>query len=421
MYSVRQPEAMVAPIDYISGDFSPSFGAERACAEARFIDGRGKPWDLMAWSFLRTGDEGWTMKTVPHLSQEIAVVLAQGGSVFIYNQPQRSGALTAWHQDMFGQVADFCRQRKEYSFRTETIPQVVILHSENSYYHANKPLFNFGDANEAMEGALHALLENGYSVDLRNEVDLVAQLDRYGVVVVPEMAQVSDVCKAALNDYVETGGRLLLSGVHVAEQYGELAGVSERDDEQEGGWLPVGNEAVTVAGDYQPTSLNGAELLANVLDQQDPVNNQRDLAAATRHEFGKGVVVAVHGPVFRSYQRSHYPRLRRFLGNMMDALDAKNLIRLHGPWFIEMSARQKNGKQYIQFVNRGSSGYTSPNRHIVEHVSDAGGFTVTIPMDEAPRRCYMAPDEVGLEWSWDDEILTLRINGLAIHNVLVVE
>ena len=32
MYSVRQPEPMTAPIDYISGDFDPSFGAQRACA-----------------------------------------------------------------------------------------------------------------------------------------------------------------------------------------------------------------------------------------------------------------------------------------------------------------------------------------------------------------------------------------------------
>ncbi len=106
---------------------------------------------------------------------------------------------------------------------------------------------------------------------------------------------------------------------------------------------------------------------------------------------------------------------------MIDSLDVEDVIRLHGPWFIEMSARQKDGKQYIQFVNRSASGYTAPNRHMVEHVPDAGGFTVTIPMAEAPQRCYMAPDEAGLEWSWDGNLLTARISGLAIHNVLVVE
>ncbi len=118
-------------------------------------------------------------------------------------------------------------------------------------------------------------------MDLRNEVDLIEQLDLFPVVIVPEMAHVSEACKSALVAYVEAGGRLLLSGVHVAEQYGKLAGVAVGEGEPEGGWLPVGNEAVTVAGEYQPTTLDGAEVLANVLHQQDPVKNQRDLAADT--------------------------------------------------------------------------------------------------------------------------------------------
>ncbi len=97
MYSVRMPEEITVPVDYLSGDFDPSFGAERASAEARFIGSRGKTWDLMAWSFLRTGNQLWTTKTTPHLCQEVSTVLAQGGAVFIYDQPQRSGRLTGWH------------------------------------------------------------------------------------------------------------------------------------------------------------------------------------------------------------------------------------------------------------------------------------------------------------------------------------
>ena len=86
-----------------------------------------------------------------------------------------------------------------------------------------------------------------------------------------------------------------------------------------------------------------------------------------------------------------------------------------------MSARQKEGRQLIQFVNRATAGYTAPNRHMVEQVPDAGAFTVTIPMAAAPKRCFMAPDEAGLEWTWKDGTLTAGIAGLAIHNVLVIE
>lgn len=421
MYSVRQPEAVRAPIDYISGDFDPSFGAQRASAEARFIGSRGLPWDLMAWSFLNTGGQGWTMKTVPHLCQEISVVLAQGGSVFIYNQPQRSGWLTEWHQDLFAQVAAFCRKRQDWSFRTDTLPQVAILHSQTSYYQDNDPLFNFASANHPMEGALHAVLENGYSADLLNEEALIERMHGYPVVIVPEQAYLPEAVKVALADYVQAGGRLLISGDFVAAQYGELAGVSPRDGEQQGGWLPVENAAVTVGGVFQPVTLNTAAELAALLAQQDPVRNRRDMAAATINRFGDGVMVAVHGPVFRSYHQSHYPRLRRFIGDMITALDAPGLIALHGPWSIEMSARQKDGRTLIQFVNRAIAGYLDPNRHHVEHVPDTGPFTVTVPMAQRPARCYMAPDEAGLEWTWNNGLLTAHIAGLAIHNVLVIE
>lgn len=421
MYTVRQPEPMTAPIDYISGDFDPSFGTETAASEARFISSRGKPWDLMAWSFLQTNNQGWTFKTAPHLCQELSIVLAQGGAVFIYDQPQRSGRLTEWHQDTMAQVAQFCRKRQAYCHKTQTLPQIAILHSDTSYYKHNDPLFNFAAAKQGLEGAMQSALENGYSADILNEQALLERMDRYPVVIVPEAAEVPDNVKAALRAHVEKGGRLLLCGDFVADQYGELAGVEKREGAPRDGWLPVQGQAVKTAAAFQPVALKGAVELARVLAQQEPELNQSDVIAATRNEFGKGVVVALHGPVFRNYYQSHYPGLRRFLGDMIAALDAPGLARVGGPWWIEMAARTKDGRMLIQFVNRSAGGYLSPNRHMVEDVPDTGPFTVTLPVAEKPKRCFLAPDEAGLEWTWKDGVLTAEIAGLHIHNVLVVE
>ncbi len=206
----------------------------------------------MAWSFLRTGDEFWTFKTVPHLCQEIAVSLAQGGAVFIYDQPQRSGRLTSWHQDILADVARFCRKREEYSFQTETIPQVALLHSESVYYRHNDPLFNFGSANEPMEGALHALLENGYSVDILNEEMLLKRMDQYRAVVVAEQEGLPDTIKAALAEYVRKGGRLLISGSSAAKDFTDLTGCTPVEGKQQGNsYVPAGNGCVSVSGPWQ--------------------------------------------------------------------------------------------------------------------------------------------------------------------------
>lgn len=420
MYSVRQPEPVAAPLDYLSGDFNPSFGAERACAEARFLASRGLPWNLMAWAFLNTGSQGHTMKTVPHLCQEVSVTLAQGGSVFIYNQPQRSGRLTGWHQDIFAQVADFCRKRKEYCFRTQTIPQVALLHSETFYYRHNDPLFNFGPANEPMEGALHALLENGYSVDILNEEMLLERMSQYPLVVVPEQEGVPAALCEALGAYVEAGGRLLIAGPRAGAEFGPLLGVAEAEGTL-GGYVPADNGCVTVSPPWQRVTLAGADTLAPLLYQQEPELNQHGTPAATIRRVGDGVVAGIYGPVFRSYHASHYPRLRRFIGDVVAALDARDIITVEGPWWIEMAARQKDGRLLIQFVNRASSGHLAPNRHNVEHVPDSGPFVCRVPVESRPRRCYLAPDEEGLEWTWRNGVLTAELADLAIHNVLVIE
>jgi len=421
MYSVRQPEPVRAPVDYLSGDFDPSFGADRACAEARFLGSRGKTWDLMAWSFLRTGDLGWTMKTAPHLCQEISVVLAQGGAVFIYNQPQRSGRLTSWHQDLLAQVAAFCRKRQAYCHRTETIPQVAVLHSQSFYYRHNQPLFNFATANQPMEGALHAVLDNGYSVDILNEEALLERMAAYPIVIVPEQEGLPQHVVDGLRSYAEAGGRLLVSGANVAREYPDLVGVETGEGQHGGGYVPADNGCVTVPGPWQNVRLTTAAELAPLLNQQEPSLNLAGTPAATVNRLGKGVVVAIHGPVFRAYLKGHYPRLRRFIGDALQALDAPGLVYLDGPRAIEMAARRKDGRVLIQFVNRSAAGYLSPNRHMVEHVPDTGPFTVTVPLDARPSRCFMAPDEAGLEWTWRGGVLTAEIAGLAIHNVLVIE
>lgn len=420
MYSVRMPEEIAAPLDYLSGDFDPSFGPERASAEARFLAGRGKPWDLMAWSFLRTGEQLWSFKTVPHLCQEVSVVLAQGGSVFIYDQPQRSGHLTGWHQDILAQVADFCRKRKQICHRTQSIPQVAILHSQTSFYRRNDPLFGLG-ASQPVEGALHAILENGYSVDLLNEDQLLAQIAEYPLVVVPEQEGLPERVVTGLQSYVEGGGRLILSGPKVAQELPDLSGCRAGEEAESTRFVPAGNGCAPVQGPWREVTPEKAVEVAPLLAQQDPELNRAGTPAATMNSVGKGRVVTFHGPVFKAYHQAHYPLLRRFIGDSLAALEGQGLIRVEGPWWIEMSGRKKEGKTLIQLVNRAGAGHLAPNRHMVESIPDTGPFSVTIPLSERPKRCHLTPDEEGLEWTWKDGVLTARISGLAIHNVLAIE
>ncbi|MCL4219494.1 MAG: hypothetical protein KJ052_21145, partial [Candidatus Hydrogenedentes bacterium] len=171
---------------------------------------------------------------------------------------------------------------------------------------------------------------------------------------------------------------------------------------------------------WQQAALTTAESLAPLLHQQEAERHAYDTPSATRNILGNGVVVAVHGPVFRAYYQAHYPALRGYIGDMIAALGAE-LIHADAPPSVEMSARRKEGKLLIQFVNRDASPSLSPSRHMVEHVPASGPFSVTIPCPEKPRRCYLAPDVEGLDWAWSEGTIEARIADLQIHNVLIVE
>jgi len=424
MYSHMQPEPIAAPVDYLSGDFSPSFGAEQVRFAARFLASRNKPWDLMAWAFLRTGDQQWTMKPAVHLDQELAVVLSQGGGVFIYNQPQRSGRLTEWHQDLLADVARFCRERKEWCFKTETIPQVAVLFSHEYYYRNNHPLFGAGNACQPVEGAVHALLENGYSVDVMNEETLLERMCDYKVVVIPEQDGLSETVIKAVTDYVAQGGKVLLAGSRVPVEWSEtFTGLTPQNpDSQKVYYVAADHGSVPIGGPWCEVVLTTAQEITPLLYQQEPELNRTSFPAATINTFASGNVVVIPGPVFRAYRQAHYPRVRSFIGQAMLALgvDAQ-LMRREGPAWIDMAARKKDGRLLIQLTNLSSANPLSPERHIVEEVPYTGSFRVRIPLPQPPKKCYTAPDETGLRWHWGEGQLRVTVNNLYIHNVLVVE
>ena len=426
MYSVRQPDPVTVEVDYLSGDFSRSFGAERAAAEARFLDSRGMAWDLMAWGFFtRTGHEGWTFKSVPHLCQEAAIVLANGGNLSIYDQPERSGRLIGWHQDRMAKVAAWCRERQNISQNTVAIPQVAVLHSSSHYYRNNIPSFNLGSGAYPVEGALHALLENGYPVDILDESAFLKRSGEYPMIVVPEQTHLPLQIVEAVRAYVEDGGRLLISGAHLAGDWDSFLGVKKGSIAPTGlegyNYLPAEEGAVTVRGGWQAVTLEDAGEVAPLLQSRDPLLDKSGYPAATEVSRGKGKAVAIFGPIFTHFYETHYPGLREFLGKMVQALSPELIVSLEAAPRVEISLRRQGDRLLVHLVNRGTDHPLSPRNHAVENVPPVGPIGLQVRLDEKPKKVYLSPDAGGLDWKWENGSLVGTLEHLDIHNVIVIE
>ncbi|MAG35970.1 MAG: hypothetical protein CL878_06980 [Dehalococcoidia bacterium] len=427
LYSVRHPDVPTLPVDFLSGDFSHAWGLERALAEARFLGSRGRPWNLMAWTF-STGEDihgGWNTKTKAQLCQEAAEVISNGGALCLYVHPPRSGHLVGWQHDLLAEVADFVRARQAVSQGSTSVPQAAVLHGQVHYYAHNEPLYGLGQATYAVEGALHALLDAGYHADLQNEQGLLRYLSTYGLVVIPEQDPLAEEVTAALPEYVEQGGQLILSGHQVARNptLARLAGVSAAGDPRPGfHQLPTAGETVAVAGPWQPVRLAGAQAQLELLAGPEPARHRTGTAAITTRLLGRGTVTVVHGPVFRAYYRTRYPRLRRLLRALVRSAWQTPAVDIEAPGSVALTLRQRGSSTVVHLLNRAADPPTSPRQVMVERVPPVGPVTVRLHRLQRPGAVRLVPaGDESLPWTWDDHRLTVTVPRLEVHAALVVE
>ncbi len=426
MYTVGQPDAIKVPIDYQSGDFSWVWSIYTAMVEARFLDSRGLSWDLMAWSFTTAEPQmgGWTTKPVAQLCQEAACCIALGGAFQMYDNPQRTGHLTNWHQDILAEVGRFVRARQPWCQHTETASQAAVLHAASHFYTRNGEnlMSVWGGVNAPVVGALHAQLENGVSADILNEDALLERIDQYKLIVVPEQTNLPASVIDALTAFVQAGGALILSGTHVAADFAALAGIAPAGEPKDGYfYLQVDREATTVKGPRQPLALAGADCWRAVMKQQEPGYNDTAEPGITLHALGQGRVAALPCGFFEGFANTHYPRTRALIGNLLQALAPNFAVTLDAPARLHPVLRQRDGQLIIHLVNTGSAHPTTPWQCIIEEVPPVGPITLTVHRPTRPAAVYLAPSMEGINWHWRDDQLTIRIESVGIMDSVVID
>jgi hypothetical protein len=427
MYTMRQPDPIVAPVDYLSGDFEYRWGADRAAVEGRLLDSRDISWDLMAWGFTKSSDlpkfeDPWILKSATQLSQEVAECVALGGAVMIYDTPQRTGHLTDWHQDTIGEVARFCRARKEPCFKSESRSQVAVLHPHADYYAKVNGTYNARDINHPIEGALHSLLELHYSTDVLTEDSFLRHADRYKLLVLPERSQVTPETHAAIESFVQEGGHLLISGATAASDFPEWTGATPTGDPIEGwSYLPVAQRAIGITGPWQAVTPGpDVEVWNTLMKQQEQPKDITDNAVIVHRQMGEGTVTSLHGNIFRDYLQSHSPLARTFIGSLIDRLGIEWEVEVDGPPILEVVTRSQGDLLVINLINRGAGETLSPHRVQFEDLPAIENVGITVQCETRPSTVSLQPSLDPLPWSWADGILTIKVPSIRIHDIVVI-
>ncbi len=276
-FTDHMAEPFSAPVDFLSGDYSPQDSVNSARVSARYLARQGKPWDLMAWSFSTKPDRN--QKSAVQLQREAAVVVALGGGFQAYFTQNRDGSVRLNEMPVMAEVAKFCRARQAICHRAEAVPQVALLLSTAAHYRKANGLFprNYGN----LTSTLLTLLENQYSVEVLGEHHLTGRMSQYPLIVIPEWEYLEPKFKDELTAYAKSGGKILLIG----KSSGLLPAVQGRGriaTTEPAGLLPCVRELfpkpmVEITGSHDVDvciARNHGKLLVNLVNTTGPHHTQ---------------------------------------------------------------------------------------------------------------------------------------------------
>ncbi|HSH94812.1 MAG TPA: hypothetical protein VK968_11750, partial [Roseimicrobium sp.] len=422
-FSDQMPERVSANVDFLSGDFAQMNSINWARFSTRCLARQGKPWDLMAWTFAgEPGNPAWSLKSIPQLQREAAMVLSMGGGFQAYFRQQRDGSIFDWQIPLMKSLAEFCRDRQAVCHRAQAVPQIAVLYSQAGHYRTSPKLFSpRSEGATGVRGTLQGLLENQQSVEVLGEHHLSGHLNDYPLVVVPEWDYLEPAFRSELTNYVHGGGHLLLIGPKAANLFTNELGIrwtgafttNEIRFLHHQGWsaaLKTGIRSVEVAPSVR------------VLGRMHPVDdpNTPGEVAGIVVPFGKGSMAATFFNFGERYQRGRSAALRDYLGAITRELFPTPLVQVTGSHLVDVSVNRQNGRLAINLVNTAGP-HTDETVHTFDEIPAVGPLQVSVRSDSKPRKITQFPGGTSVRFQYRDGVARFEVPRLAIHEIFVVE
>ncbi|MEN6427180.1 MAG: alpha-L-fucosidase [Phycisphaerales bacterium] len=417
-FTDHMPEPVSAPVDFLSGDYSPDDSVNSARLSGRYLTRQGVPWDLMAWSFSRNKTpDGRNQKTAVQLQREAAIVLALGGGFQAYFTQKRDGSIREEGVPVMAEVAKFCRARQAICHRAIQVPQVALLFSTAAQYRRSNGLFHrdLGRIN----GALQALLESQQSVEVLGEHHLAGRMAEYPLIVVPEWDFLEPQFKDELTAYVKGGGNLLLIGPRTAALFQAELDVTMAGDlgPAKDCRLAYDSQLTPISGQVQSAKL-GPKCRAFGRIQMGGEAGSSSQPAASIGEFGQGKIAAVYFTFGQGYVDARTDLARQFLNDLARELFPNPMVVVKGSHDVDVVVNRMGGKLAVNLVNTAGPHRTEP---VLDSIPPVGPLDVTIRLSDKPTKILLEPSGISLPFEYRDGEIRLTVPRVDIHEILVVE
>ncbi len=415
-YTEEMPEKVMAPVDFLSGDFAPVNSLESVLFSGRIISAQDMPWDLMSWGFRQNG-EVHCNKTAEQLMQEASAVMMLGGAYQNYIMQRRDTSPKVNCVLNMVPVAKYCRARQPYCKGIKNIPQVTIYNSTIDHYAEIPYPFSNGVAYNSIKGITKLLARAGFSFDIREEHNLFDKIDNFPIVVVPEVnTHFGENDVEILSRYAENGGILVLTGVKTLNLFKErlnltLGQVSEKEITN----LSLG-DGFWSATSYKNCEVSGDETLAYSSFREDGDDSRYPVAAMKN--VGSGKVILIGTDIGSAVNTNMNVTARKIFEKIFDYFTP--FARVQGSRYCNINIAEKNGKKYVHLFNI-SGEHNNALIDNTDEILPIYNLTLEINSETPPKKAFWQPRGSELNVEKENGVYKIKLPALHIHEIVELE
>ena len=423
-YSLMMPEEPYRRIDYLTGDRGNS--VDVLSQEAHWYDSASKPFDLMTTIFLRNAS-GLAPKPAEQIQQEMAIIIANGGRYFAWDNPtSTSGLSQERHEFLADAVAPFLRARQKWCLQSERVPDVSLLYSAASHYAVGNESTRVFPPGNYMRPVTEVLCRAHLNYEMISDHRLRALDIRSPLLIVANPELIDSQNAEALRRYVAGEGTVLITGKGLKfEGLAELVGLELLSD-------PVGSEDWTVKIDDRSfgfrnqlhrTRPAGAGVLLSAKDKQG-----RQYPLFTEYRVGKSRALCALLPLFAQPEKQgEVPGAVLSYVLQKSMPPEERLVVTDAPETVEVVLRQRNKYYFLHLVNRAPgkrdsarSQWSQPYQRITD-IPTAPRCHVSIKSPSKPVAVRLEPQGVNLDsWAYKNGRIEADVPEFQIHQILVM-
>jgi hypothetical protein len=396
---------------------------------ARFVRPLGLPTLSHTGRFFKSWGDNSSIKPEMALMYECCQILSQGMTNGVGDLLHPRGNPNPAVYELIGKVYRHIEASEPYVDGGKLVSQIAVVVNPSL---GDKP-------GPSGMGTVRALQQ------LRQQFDILpteSELSGYELVIIPETTEIDTGLKSKLTDYLANGGSLIVCGPAALDSEGQPA-LTEQGIEAHGPspyshtFLHAAKQVSSGLADYgyvmyepgfRMTPKPGAETLVTVGEpyfqreynhfsghEYTPEDRISGYSAAVRN----GRVITFSVPILEAYGKHASPNYRALLGNCIDLLLPRPLIKDEGPSKLETTVVVTEHSTVVHLLafcpERRAEGID-----IVEDPFPIVDMPFAVKADKPPKRVFLAPDERELDFEYRDGYVHSRITFTNGHTMLVI-